>query len=139
MDVFWLNTPDANRIGFRLYRKEAPETCRAFLAALPFQRTFLHARVSGQEIWIDDAPALHVPQENASVFTVPGEIVIGPAAPSRNKIRNCIGIFYGPGQLLDCGNIFGKVLDEDLKKLQLLGDAIWRRGGQLLEFGHSRD
>jgi hypothetical protein len=93
-----------------------------------------HARVSGLEIWTDDGPKLDLPQENASIFAGPGEIVLGPLRPERNKIRGCIGIFYGEGKLLDCGNIFGKVLDEDLETLKTLGDTIWRKGGIFLRF-----
>ena len=66
----------------------------------------------------------------------PGEIVIAPIRPVRNKITGCIGIFYGEGQLLDCGNIFGKVWEEDLPLLEALGDAIWRNGAQELTFEH---
>lgn len=53
--------------------------------------------VSGREIWIDDAPLLDIPQENASVFAAPGEMVIGPKSPDRNRIKGCIGLFYGVG------------------------------------------
>lgn len=122
------------KIRFRLYADAAPLTTTAFEQALPFSISFLHARVSGQEIWTDKAPGLDVAQENASIFTEPGEIVIGPLKPARNKICNCIGIFYGEGKLLDCGNIFGKVFEEDLSLLQLLGDNIWKHGAAELSF-----
>jgi hypothetical protein len=36
--------------------------------------------------------------------------------------------------LLDCGNIFGKVVDEDLPLLKTLGDRIWKQGAQNLAF-----
>ncbi len=134
MKVFAIHTPGNQVIRFSLYQTEAPATVAAFLQTLPFTRNFLHAKISGQEIWIDNAPPLQVPQENASVFAMPGEIVIGPSLPTRNKICNCIGIFYGEGKLLDCGNIFGKVLEEDMVLLQKLGDEIWRKGSQELYF-----
>ena len=134
MSYFLLNSHYLGSIRFHMYSEEAPNTVAAFLETLPFSRLFYHARVSGREIWIDDAPLLDIPQENASVFARPGEIVIGPKAPARNKIVGCIGIFYGEGQLLDCGNIFGKVFDEDLHRLADLGDAIWRQGAQQLRF-----
>jgi len=136
MANFQIRTSDNQCIRFRLYEDEAPATCRAFSGHLPFLRLFFHARVSGREIWIDDAPRLDVIQENASVFAKPGEIVIAPIRPVRNKITGCIGIFYGEGQLLDCGNIFGKVWEEDLPLLEALGDAIWRNGAQELTFEH---
>jgi hypothetical protein len=117
-----------------MYHDAAPLTAAAFIKALPFKRTFFHARISGQEIWIDDAPKLDVQQENVSVFTEPGEIVIGSVKPSRNKIAGFMGIFYGEGKLLDGGNIFGKVFEEDMPLLVTLGDAIWRQGAQELVF-----
>jgi len=101
---------------------------------LPFTRTFMHARVSGQEVWIDDAPPLDVIQENASVFTEPGEAVYGPLAARRTKTINCMGIYYGEGKGLDCCNIFAKVFDEDMHLLKSLGDSIWKNGVQQLTF-----
>jgi hypothetical protein len=131
---FIIRTADHTSIRFSLYENEAPHTVGAFLKALPFTRTFYHARVSGQEIWIDDAPRLDIIQENASVFTEPGEIVIGPLKPTRAKTAGCLGIYYGEGRGLDGCNIFGKVLEEDLPLLKKLGDNIWKKGAQQLTF-----
>lgn len=134
MTGFLIRTQDYQIIRFRFYEDVAPLTSAAFAATLPFTRTFFHAKISGQEIWIDDAPGVDIVQENASVFAQPGEIVIGPKNPLRNKIAGCAGIFYGDGKLLDCGNIFGKVVDEDLPLLKTLGDRIWKQGAQNLAF-----
>lgn len=134
MTAFQIKTPDNQHIRFRLYSTDAPATSEAFTSVLPFSRLFFHARVSGREIWIDNAPQLDIAQENASVFAEPGEIVIAPVKPARNKITGCIGIFYGEGKLLDCGNIFGKVWAEDLPLLEALGDKIWRQGALELTF-----
>lgn len=120
-------------IRFNYYSTEAPETCKAFEALLPFTKTFMHARVSGQEIWIDDASPLHIIQENASVFTNPGEVVYGPAT-GRAKTANCMGIYYGEGRGLDACNIFACVVDEDRELLMQLGEAIWKNGTQQLTF-----
>jgi hypothetical protein len=73
-------------------------------------------------------------QENASVFTEPGEIVIGLLKPARAKTSKCLGIYYGEGKGVDCCNIFGKVFDEDLLLLKKLGDEIWQHGSQWLTF-----
>ena len=134
MKGFLIRTKDNQTIRFRFYDDAAPITSAAFLKTLPFSRNFLHARVSGHEIWINDAPSLNIIQENSSVFAEPGEIVIGPALPARNKIANCMGIFYGEGKLLDGGNIFAKVVEEDLNLLKTLGDMIWRNGALELSF-----
>jgi hypothetical protein len=134
MSTFRIRTKENEIIHFNLYDDAAPVTVEAFIKTLPFKRSLVHARVSGQEIWIDDAPELNIIQENASVFTEPGEIVIGPLKPARTKTAKCLGIYYGAGKGLDCGNIFGKVFDEDFQKLIELGDKTWKQGVQELTF-----
>lgn len=131
---FIIRTADKKIIRFKFYQEEAPVTCEAFAAFLPFKRTFIHARVSGQEIWVDNAPPLDIIQENASVFTLPGEVVLGPLKPLRAKTSNCMGIYYGEGKGLDCCNIFAKVFEEDMDLLRALGDEIWKSGPQELTF-----
>lgn len=131
---FRILTPENQVIRFIYYQDKAPMTCKSFESALPFERVLYHARVSGLEIWTENGPKLDLPQENASIFAEPGEIVLGPILPERNKIKGCLGIFYGEGRLLDCGNIFGKVVIEDFETLKGLGDSIWRKGGCMLKF-----
>jgi len=134
MTGFLICTADNQHIRFRYYNDVSPKTSEAFDNTLPFTKTFFHARLSGHEIWIDNAPPIDVIQENASVFTEPGEIAIGPIKPTRNKIAEFIGIFYGEGKLIDCANIFAKVFDDDMEKLKALGEKIWKQGGQELIF-----
>jgi hypothetical protein len=129
MKGFKITVPGGPEIRFRYYAEEAPVTCEAFHSSLPFIRTFLHARLSGREIWIDDAPYLEIIQENASVFTEPGEAVIGPSGPARNRIAGCFGVYYGGGKGLDAANIFAQVVEEDMQHLKDLGDRIWKHGG----------
>lgn len=131
---FIVKTANGQNIRFRYYIQEAPVTSAAFDACLPFTEDFLHARVSGQEIWTDAAPELDVIQENASVFTFPGEVVLGPSKPIRAKTRHAMGIYYGEGKGLDSCNIFARVYDEDLQALQALGEQIWKEGMQQLKF-----
>lgn len=130
MKGFKITTPGKQEIQFELYLDTAPITSEAFLSILPFTRTFHHARVSGQEIWIDDVPRLDIIQENASVFTEPGEVVFGPAKPERTKTAGCFGIYYGDGKGLDACNIFARVIDADKQKLVELGNSIWKNGSQ---------
>lgn len=132
MQGFKIPLENGEEIRFAYYTAEAPITTAAFAALLPFTRVFYHARVSGQEIWIDDAPSLDIIQENASVFTEPGEVVFGPQNPVRVKTANCLGIYYGEGRGLDACNIFAKVIDVDADKLQSLGNLIWKHGALTL-------
>lgn len=133
MQGFILKTNDGEMIRFRFY-PDAPVTAAAFADLLPFSRTFMHARISGQEFWIDDAPVLDIIQENATVFTAPGEVVYGPAKPARTRTANCMGIYYGEGKGLDAANVFAKVVDEDMPLLRALGEKIWKAGVQELRF-----
>lgn len=132
MKGFKIITTDKQEIKFELYWDDAPITSKAFIDILPFTKTFYHARVSGQEIWIDDVPKLDIIQENASIFTEPGEVVFGPSKPARTKTANCFGIYYGDGKGLDACNIFAKVIDADKQKLIHLGNSIWKDGAQEL-------
>jgi hypothetical protein len=127
---FKIITKENQEIKFEYYLNDAPATSKAFDTILPFTRNFFHARVSGQEIWIDNVPPLDIIQENASVFTEPGEVVFGPSKPARTKTANCFGIYYGDGKGLDTANIFAKVIDADLQKLKDLGESIWKNGSQ---------
>ena len=129
---FKITTLDNEEINFEFYLETAPLTSKAFIHILPFTRTFYHARISGQEIWIDNVPKLEIIQENASVFTEPGEVVFGPTKPIRAKTANCFGIYYGEGKGLDACNIFAKVIDKDKQKLANLGNNIWKNGSQEL-------
>jgi hypothetical protein len=134
MNGFQLRTSENIIIRFSYYSIEAPVTCEAFDKLLPFTRTFMHARVSGQEIWIDNASPLDIIQENASVFTEAGEVVYGPLKPKRTKTSNSMGIYYGEGRGLDSCNIFAKVLGEDQHLLAQLGLSIWKNGVQEMTF-----
>jgi hypothetical protein len=132
MTGFKIITKDQQEIRFEFYLATAPLTSKAFAEILPFTKKFYHARVSGQEIWIDNVPQLDIIQENASVFTEPGEAVFGPTKPARSKTANCFGIYYGDGKGLDACNIFAKVIDTDKQKLIDLGNSIWKEGSQEL-------
>lgn len=132
MNGFKITTLNRQEIKFEFYSDAAPVTTKAFITLLPFTRVFNHARVSGQEIWIDDVPPLDIIQENASVFTEPGEVVFGPSKPVRAKTANCFGIYYGEGKGLDACNIFAKVMEIDRQKLIDLGNSIWKNGSQEL-------
>ena len=134
MKGFKVVTSEGMAIHFTYYLEDAPITCAAFEKLLPFEKTFMHARISGQEIWTDKADPLDIIQENASVFTEPGEVVYGPLKPKRVITSNCMGIYYGPGKGLDACNIFACVVNEDKELLKNLGEEIWKKGEQLVGF-----
>jgi Protein of unknown function (DUF3830) len=135
MPGFIIKTIENTIIRFNFYEDAAPVTVKAFAALLSFERSFFHARVSGQEIWTAEGLGLDIIQENASVFAEPGEMVLGPLKPLRAKTANCIGLYYGEGRGLDACNIFAKVFEEDMTLLKGLGESVWKKGTQDLMFG----
>jgi len=135
MEGFQIVTPENHVIRFRYYNEEAPITVNAFARILPFALSFYHARTSRQEFWRAEAFKFDIVQENSSIYTEPGEVVLGPLKPKRNKAGGGgIGIYYGEGRGLDGANIFAKVYDEDLPALKILGEMIWKKGEQELRF-----
>jgi len=135
MRGFTIKTMEGQVIRFNYYNSEAPVSVNAFDQQLPFTLSFYHARVSGQEFWRAGAFSFDIIQENASIFTEPGEVVLGPTKPARNKAGGGgIGVYYGEGKGLDAANIFAKVFEDDLPLLKALGEKIWLQGEQELTF-----
>lgn len=93
MTGFKITTQEGNEIRFSFLIDEAFITYAPFKRILPFTRTFNSARISGQKIWIEDAPQVDIIQENSSVFTEPGEVVFGRSKPIRTKTAYCFGIY----------------------------------------------
>lgn len=121
-------------IVFDLYDDMAPNSVSEFVASLPFEVELIHASVSGQEIWTDSTPAWHIPQENASVFTHPGELVIGPTAHPRSRTAGCLGVYYGEGKGLDAANIIGMVAENNRPALLEIGKRVWKNGSEKFRF-----
>ena len=136
MKGFTITTANNYIIRFEFYLKEAPITCLAFSNLLPFTKTFTHSKYSGNEFWVNNAHPLDIKQENASIFAKPGEVVYGPLHPQRVITSNAMGIFYGDGKSIDTCNIFGRVCEEDMQLLEILGNSIWKNGSQKLIFKH---
>lgn len=126
-----LESGKSGPIRFELYKKEAPRTCKAFTKYLPLKRKFIHAKISGEEIWTY-GPKIKIKQENASVRLKPGEMGYAPFV-KRSDISNAIAIVYGRAILWDCVNVFAKVVKRDFKKLKELAREI-KKGPKILGF-----
>lgn len=125
-------------IRFNLYESEAPNTCKAFWAAMPFDAKGVQARFAGEEIWIPEGPSLSIPQENATIELKPGELGYAPATP-RSEVGRSVAIVYGEAKLSDCVNVFGSIFKDDLARLQQLGEKVWLEGAQMIRFEAKTD
>jgi hypothetical protein len=119
----------------RLLLDEAPQTCAAFLARLPFKTRIVHVRWSGEAVWspLGDYD-FGVGPENATSHPSRGDILLHPARLSESEIL----IAYGAcrfaskvGQL--AGNHF-LVVEEGLENLRALGELCLWKGAQDIVF-----
>jgi hypothetical protein len=85
---------------------------------------FIHAKISGQEIYAPKGPRLKITQENASVRLKPGEIGYAPSMPRKSGIENNIALVYGKAVLWDSVNVFGKIFPRDRDNLKKLAKKI---------------
>lgn len=112
----------------RLEEQLAPETCRAFLAWLPFRGKLMQARWSGEAGWVPlGDQSLGVGYENHTSYPAPGQVLWHPAGLSEAEIL----VPYGPtrfaskvGQL--AGNHFLTLIDNPEHLRRLGHDLVWR-------------
>jgi hypothetical protein len=119
----------------QLEQEAAPRTCAAFQRLLPFRSKVVHARWSGEAVWIPLADfELGVSFENATSYPAPGEILFYPGGYSETEIL----LPYGStafasklGQL--AGNHFLTIL-EGRGQLRELGRLVLYQGAQDVVF-----
>ena len=128
-------TVGAYRFSARLLRDEAPQTCAAFVARLPFVTRIVHVRWSGEAVWspLGDYD-FGVGPENATSHPSRGDVLLYPAQASESEIL----IAYGAccfaskvGQL--AGNHF-LTIEEGLADLRTLGEKCLWEGAQGIVF-----
>jgi len=128
----------------RLLEKEAPKTCRAIQAELPFSYRFHHSIVSGQAL-VTLPPDLTVERENQRVagippgalsFLVRDEPVLVP-----DEIYIAYGIFISRGLTVDMKqpvNVFAQIEDK-LDELAQVGRRVLMNGAEAVRFSLVED
>jgi hypothetical protein len=112
----------------RLETAKAPLTCAAFLKLLPFRENLLHCRWSGESTWVPlGALDVGVPPENATVYPLPGEILLYPGGLSETEVLIPYGrTQFGSKAGLLAGNHFMTIVAgrENLPELGAL--TLWK-------------
>jgi len=119
-----------------LETEKAPETCKAFLARMPFAGQIVHVRWSGEGVWIPLGDlSFGVGYENHTSHPAPGHILLYPGGISETEILLAYGgvdFSSKMGQL--AGNHF-ITLTSNLDKLPELGRKVLWEGAQDIRFG----
>ena len=123
----------------RLLEEEAPRTCRAIRAHLPFEYAFYQSIVSGQAL-VTPPPDLTVERENQRVantpagtlaFLVRDEPILVP-----DEIYIAYGIFISRGLTIDASqpvNVFAHI-EEGLDELSTVGRRVVMEGAEIVRF-----
>lgn len=105
-----------------LLNENAPNTCKAFLEALPYEAAVLQARFSGEECFFK-MPMEVGPENNETPFA-------GSIAFNSDPKWQAVCIYYGPKTKVSSPyNLFASIKG-DLAELQKVGERIWTKGGE---------
>jgi hypothetical protein len=115
--------------------EQAPETCAAFKAILPYRQKLIHVRWSGEAGWIPLGDyELGVGFENATSYPAPGQVIFYPGGYSETELLVAYGaVCFASkmGQL--AGNHFLTVV-EGQEQLAGLGRLLLYEGAQDIVF-----
>ena len=119
----------------RLEADNAPQTCAAFLRALPFVSKIIHVRWSGEAVWMPLGDLdFGLGYENATSYPSPGQMILYPGGISETEILLAYGGVHfasKAGQL--AGNHF-LTLTSGLENLHKLGVSTLWEGAQAIRF-----
>ena len=124
----------------RWEREDAPKTCEAFEALLPFRQKIIHVRWSGESAWIplgDLDIGLDAKPENATSFPAPGQVLWYPGPISETELLFPYGgtrFASIVGQL--AGNHFLTIV-EGVDQLRPLGEHVLWKGALDIVFDRS--
>ena len=128
-------TVGPHRFVARLEEDNAPRTCAAIRAMLPFRSKLVHARWSGEACWIPlGALDLGLGHENHTSDPAPGDILLYPGGISETEILFPYGstrFASKVGQL--AGNHFLTIVD-GRDSLQEMGRMVLWEGAQDIVF-----
>jgi hypothetical protein len=119
----------------RMEVEEAPQTCAAFLALLPFRNQAIHSRWSGEAVWVPLGDfQFGVGSENHTSHPSRGDILLYPGGHSETELL----FAYGSSSFASkmgalAGNHFLTVI-EGRDQLEDMGRLVLWKGAQAISF-----
>jgi hypothetical protein len=108
-----------------MHSERAPVTCRMLMEIMPIKGRLIQARWSGEAAWLQmDIHGVEAPQENATSYPGPGQLLYYPGGVSEKEMLFPYGsaIFASKFGLLP-GNHFATIIEGNLEKLGL--KVLW--------------
>ncbi|MCJ7731351.1 DUF3830 family protein [Candidatus Bathyarchaeota archaeon] len=115
----------------KLHTNKAPETCKLLIEKMPITGKVIQARWSGEAAWLQMDPYdVKAPQENATSYPGPGQLLYYPGGVSEKEILIPYGsaCFASKFGLLP-GNHFATII-EGGELLEKMGEKILWGGAQ---------
>ena len=126
-----------DRLVAELLVDRVPKTREAIAAALPITSTTYQARWSGREVFMPVNLATKPPRENQTIRAAKGDVIYFYEWPESYQYTGfeAIGLFYGNEIVRewrgDCPvNVIGRIDPSQFELLEVLGERIWREGGE---------
>jgi hypothetical protein len=115
----------------KLLQDKAPETCRLLIEKMPITGKAIQARWSGEAAWLQMDPyRIEAPQENATSYPGPGQLLYYPGGVSEKEILIPYGSAYFASKFgLLPGNHFATIV-EGVELLEEMGERVLWDGAQ---------
>jgi len=122
---------DGKRFPALLHEDKAPMTCKAIVQRLPISGKVIHARWSGEAIWLPmEEQRITVELENQTCYPSRGQILFYPGFVSERELLIPYGatMFASKSGILP-GNHFATIL-EGLEELAAIGKKVLWEGAK---------
>lgn len=145
MKVLKLQVPGYPDMIADLLYEEAPRTCGAFAAAMPYcDRPLGHAKWSGCVISLFTDMTFRTAENSYGMGVCPGDILYNPHLHDKPEHPNEVSIVYGPAAMRTfsgyaIANLFARIRPQYLDILADLGNQINRHGMRTITIAIQED
>lgn len=117
----------------RLEASLAPRSVDLLTSLLPLERAALHARWSGEAVWVPLGPGLKLDAQNATAHPQPGQVLLyaGPASEPELLIPYGACAFASRAGPLAGNHVI--TLEDGVSALRELGETVLWKGAQSLQ------